>query len=143
MHCTHTRTHGHTHTRAPQTHTHTHTHKIHTHGHTLAHTYHTLTYTHARMHIYTHARTYANKHRYDLNECLLCDELHCSPTFVGKCGGANRRTAGALSSIARPLSEVCAAAANAAVVRGEDVEKLPGATTTRAEAASPAAAVEL
>ena len=63
-----------------------------------------------------------NGTRYDLNPCLVCDELHCSPTFVGKCAGANRRTAGALSSISRPSSEVCAAAAAAAVARGEDVE---------------------
>ena len=38
--------------------------------------------------------------------CLKCDEKHCGAEFI-KCAGANRRSAGIASDIARPASELC------------------------------------
>ena len=45
-----------------------------------------------------------DKTQYDLNACFYCDEVHCSPTFVGRCAGANRRTAGVVTDVARPVN---------------------------------------
>lgn len=44
-----------------------------------------------------------SKTQYDLNACFYCDEIHCSPTFVGRCAGANRRTAGVVTDVARSV----------------------------------------
>lgn len=41
-----------------------------------------------------------------LTSCLLCDEQHCSPTFIRSCG-ANRRCAGSATDIGRPPSSIC------------------------------------
>ena len=60
---------------------------------------------------------------FDLNSCFFCDEIHCSPTFIGRCAGANRRTAGVVTDIERPGAAVCAAARSdyaAARVQGAD-----------------------
>ena len=50
-----------------------------------------------------------------LNPCLLCDELHCSPTFM-RVGGANRRSGGVETDIRRRDGEVCALGASPAEV---------------------------
>jgi hypothetical protein len=42
----------------------------------------------------------------ELNDCLLCDEVYCSPVFV-KSAGANRRTSGTITDISRPGDDVC------------------------------------
>lgn len=55
-------------------------------------------------------RSHFNGTIYALNACFLCDELYCSPTFVGRCAGANRRTAGVVTDISRPDAAVCSAA---------------------------------
>lgn len=41
--------------------------------------------------------------------CLKCDEEHCGAEFI-RCAGANRRSSGITSDIARPDSEVCTTA---------------------------------
>ncbi len=51
-----------------------------------------------------------NREGSKLNSCLLCDELHCSPTFL-RCAGANRRTAGVVTDITRNANEICLPAA--------------------------------
>ena len=38
--------------------------------------------------------------------CVKCDELHCGPEFI-RCAGANRRSSGIHSDIARSGPEVC------------------------------------
>ena len=54
-----------------------------------------------------------------LNPCLLCDELHCSPTFM-RVGGANRRSGGVETDIRRRDGEVCELGASPAeLLRGE------------------------
>jgi len=40
-----------------------------------------------------------------LNPCIKCDEDLCGPAFV-KCAGANRRRAGIVSDISRPMADV-------------------------------------
>jgi hypothetical protein len=40
-----------------------------------------------------------------LNPCIQCDEELCGPAFV-KCAGANRRRAGIVSDISRPMANV-------------------------------------
>lgn len=40
------------------------------------------------------------------DECLLCDEQTCGPEFI-KCAGANRRSSGIVSDIARPENQQC------------------------------------
>jgi hypothetical protein len=49
-----------------------------------------------------------------LNECMHCDEVHCSGNYLQACG-ANRRTAGVVTEIDRPDAHVCAAAREDAV----------------------------
>ena len=50
-----------------------------------------------------------NKQGGDLNECLHCDEIHCSAYYLQACG-ANRRTAGVVSDIGRPEGHICRSA---------------------------------
>jgi hypothetical protein len=45
----------------------------------------------------------------DLNECMHCDEVHCSAYYLQACG-ANRRTAGVTTDVARPGGDICQAA---------------------------------
>ena len=42
----------------------------------------------------------------ELNECFLCDEMHCSPVFIAT-AGANRRTSGTQTDVVRPAREIC------------------------------------
>jgi len=65
----------------------------------------------------------------ELNECMHCDELHCSAYYLQACG-ANRRTAGVVSDINRPLEHVCEAARADAlkrVVLHPDLQEKPHA----------------
>lgn len=45
----------------------------------------------------------------ELNDCMQCDELHCSAYYLQACG-ANRRTAGVVSDISRPREHICESA---------------------------------
>lgn len=45
----------------------------------------------------------------ELNECMHCDEMHCSAYYLQACG-ANRRTAGVVSDIKRPGEHICESA---------------------------------
>lgn len=42
----------------------------------------------------------------DLNACMLCDEMYCSPVFVSS-AGANRRTSGTVTDVNRPADSIC------------------------------------
>ena len=52
-----------------------------------------------------------------LNACMQCDEIYCSAYYLQACG-ANRRTAGVVSDIARPGEHICKAAREDALKRG-------------------------
>ena len=41
-----------------------------------------------------------------LSDCMLCDEVYCSPVFVSS-AGANRRMSGTVTDVRRPDDEVC------------------------------------
>merc|ERR1712228_571785 len=58
---------------------------------------------------------------FDFNaKCLRCDEENCGPEFI-KCAGANRRSAGIESDIARPENQKC----KAGIYINTPPEKLP------------------
>ena len=44
-----------------------------------------------------------------LNQCMLCDEIHCSAYYLQSCG-TNRRAAGVVTDILRPEKDICKAA---------------------------------
>ena len=62
-----------------------------------------------------------------LNECMHCDEIHCSAYFLQACG-ANRRSAGVVSDIKRPTQHICRAAHADARKRGTAPTELPPPT---------------
>ncbi len=43
-----------------------------------------------------------------MSDCLACDESRCGADFI-RCAGANRRSVGIASDIARPAAQICAA----------------------------------
>merc|ERR1719247_2683911 len=62
-------------------------------------------------------------HWWNLNaQCLKCDEMNCGAEFI-KCAGANRRSTGMESDIARPEKQKC----KVGIYYGKPLSTLPKA----------------